>query len=340
MRSRLGSALCLLGACALISAGCGSSDTASEADTIEVVEATDTAACAPLNVVTGFYPLQFIADSVVGSDATVSNLAGAGVEPHDLELTPSQAAEVTDADVVVYIPDFIPSLDEAIKELNPNAGFDAMAGLQVLEGHDHADGDQADHADEADHDHGDEKGHKDDDKHSDEEFVADPHVWLDPTNVSAIGNALAAKLGGLDPSCSAVYDGNAQALSDQMNALDSDMQIALVDCKIKTMVVSHEAFGYLANRYGFEQVGISGLVPDAEPSPKRLADVAKISKSDGVTTIYYESLVSPVVAEALASELGITATKLDPIESAPESGDLVSAMRQNLDTLVGGQNCG
>jgi zinc transport system substrate-binding protein len=331
-----------LAVASLIAAGCGSSDTAGETDAAEIVEVTDTAACAPLNVVTGFYPLQFIADSVVGSDATVISLAGAGVEPHDLELSPSQAAEVTDADVVVYIPDFIPSLDEAIKELNPNAGFDAINGLQVLEGHGHDHGDEAghDHGDEADHDHGDEKGNKDDDDHGDEEFVADPHVWLDPTNVSAIGNSLAAKLGELDPGCSAIYEGNAQALSDQMTALDSDMQTALADCKIKTMVVSHEAFGYLANRYGFDQVGISGLVPDAEPSPKRMAEVAKISKSDGVITIYYESLVSPVVAEALASELGITATKLDPIEGPPESGDLISVMRQNLDTLVGGQNCG
>jgi len=321
LKSKLISGLCVLGAVALVVAGCGSSNTASDTDATEVVEVTEAPVCAPLNVVTGFYPLQFIADSVVSADAKVSTLAGAGVEPHDLELTPSQAAEVTDADVVVYLPDFIPSLDEAIKELNPNAGFDALNGLQVLEGHEHED----DHGDAKDHDHG--------------EFVADPHVWLDPTNVSAIGNSLAAKLSELDPNCSAIYEGNAQTLSDQMKTLDTDMRTALAACKIKTLVVSHEAFGYLANRYGFEQVGISGLVPDAEPSPKRLAEVAKISKSDGVTTIYYETLVSPVVAEVLASELGITAAQLDPIEGPPASGNLVSAMRQNLDTLVRGQNC-
>jgi zinc transport system substrate-binding protein len=200
-----------------------------------------------------------------------------------------------------------------------------MAGLTLLEG-------EAD-----DHDHGD--SHDDEGK-EEGEMIVDPHVWLDPTNVSAIAGTLANKLGEIDPACGAIYTDNASALNDEMTALDSEMTAALANCEVKTMVVSHEAFGYVANRYGFEQVGISGLTPEAEPSPNRLAEVAEISKSDGVTTVYYETLVSPVVAETLATELDIEAAKLDPLESKPEGGDLVSQMRANLETLVKGQNCG
>jgi zinc transport system substrate-binding protein len=317
----------VLGCVALVAAlsGCGGQETATE-ETVEVetTEVESASTCAPINVVTGFYPLQFVADRVGSDQTTVSVLAGPGVEAHDLELTPSQAAEVTDADVVVYLPTFMPSVDEAVAELNASAGLDVMAGLTLLEG-------EAD-----DHDHGD--SHDDEGK-EDGEMIVDPHVWLDPTNVSAIASTLANKLGELDPACSVIYTDNASALTDEMTALDSEMTAALANCEVKSMVVSHEAFGYLANRYGFEQVGISGLTPEAEPSPNRLAEVAEVSKSDGVTTVYYETLVSPVVAETLATELDIEAAKLDPIESKPEGGDLVSQMRANLETLVKGQNC-
>lgn len=333
------------GVLAVSLSGCGGQDAAVE-ETVEI-ESTDTvvtSACSPISVVTGFYPLQFIADRVGSDQTTVSVLAGPGVEAHDLELTPSQAAEVTDADVVVYLPTFMPSLDEAVVQLNSSAGLDAMEGLNLLEGeaHDHDHGhSHGDEGKEEDHDH-DHEGGEDhsDEKAAEGEMVIDPHVWLDPTNVSAIADKLSSKLSELDPACSAIYADNAQALTAEMTALDSEMTTALANCKIKTMVVSHEAFGYLANRYGFEQVGISGLTPEAEPSPKRLAEVAKISKSDGVTTVYYETLVSPVVAETLAKELNIKAEKLDPIESQPDGGDLVSQMRANLATLVGGQDCG
>jgi len=287
----------------------------------EVVAVDDapTSECLPLNVVTGFYPLQFVAERVGSDQTTVSVLAGPGVEAHDLELTPSQAAEVTDADLVSYLPEFIPSLDEAINELNPDAAFDASAGLDLIAGESH--------------DHGDSHSHEG-------EEALDPHVWLDPTNVSAIANGLSVRLGELDPVCSTTYADNAKALTEEMSTLDAEMSRGLANCKIKTMVVSHQAFGYLANRYGLEQVGISGLTPEAEPSPSRLAEVAKISKSDGVTTIYYETLVSPVVAETLAAELGISAVMLDPLESKPASGDFVSQMRVNLAALTKGQDCG
>jgi zinc transport system substrate-binding protein len=107
------------------------------------------------------------------------------------------------------------------------------------------------------------------------------------------------------------------------------------------MVVSHEAFAYLAEAYGFTQVGISGLSPEAEPSPARIKDVANIVTQDGVTTVYYETLVDPKVAQTLADETGAKTAVLDPLEGLqPNSdGDYISVMESNLATLKAGQAC-
>jgi zinc transport system substrate-binding protein len=152
-----------------------------------------------------------------------------------------------------------------------------------------------------------------------------------------IGNSIAQALSALT-SDSAINE-NRSSFENALTTLASDYTAKLANCSIKALVVSHEAFGYIANAYGFEQVGISGLSPEAEPSPARLAEVAKIAKAENATTIYYESLVDPKVAKTLADELKITAEMLDPLESPPASGDYLSVMQQNLDTLVKGQVC-
>jgi zinc transport system substrate-binding protein len=126
-----------------------------------------------------------------------------------------------------------------------------------------------------------------------------------------------------------------------MAALTSEFRSGLAACRTSTMVVSHDAFGYLAQAFGLTQVGISGLSPEAEPSPARIKDVADIVAKEGVTTIYYETLVDPKVAQTLADETGATAAKLDPLEGldAGSTGDYSSVMRENLATLITGQGC-
>ena len=126
-----------------------------------------------------------------------------------------------------------------------------------------------------------------------------------------------------------------------MATLTSEFKAGLAACRTNTMVVSHDAFGYLANAFGLNQVGISGLSPEAEPSPARIKDVADIVAKEGVTTIYYETLVDPKVAQTLADETGATAAKLDPLEGLTDgsSGDYASIMRENLATLITGQGC-
>jgi zinc transport system substrate-binding protein len=187
------------------------------------------------------------------------------------------------------------------------------------------------------HGHEGEPGHDDEHGHG----MLDPHVWLNPMNMAVIGSAIEEKLAQVDAANAATYQSNSQSLRTAMTALDEKFSTGLGSCTITTMVVSHEAFAYLAEAYGLTQVGISGLSPDAEPSPARIKDVVNVVADNGVTTIYYETLVDPKVAQTLADETGAKTAVLDPLEGLqPDStGDYISVMESNLATLQAGQAC-
>ena len=153
--------------------------------------------------------------------------------------------------------------------------------------------------------------------------------------------AVAKSLSAADPADQQEFDRRQTQFATAMTDLSKQFSDALRSCTVKDMVVSHEAFTYLAKAVGLTQVGISGLSPDAEPSPARLAQVAELVKAQGVTTIYYETLVDPKVAKTLADETGATAAVLDPLEGLVPgtTGDYVSIMQSNLKTLQQGQVC-
>lgn len=272
-----------------------------------------------VDVVAAFYPLEYVAKQVGGDRVDVRNLVKPGAEPHDMELTPRQIAEISDADLAVYLGGFQPAVDEAVAEHADEKSLDA-ATVQPL-----ADGFVPLEEGEL---HEDEKG-------------KDPHVWLDPTRLAAIGDAVAKELGEADVSRAAQYTAGAEALRTKLTALDAEFRTGLATCKQKTIVVSHNAFGYLAHRYGLTQLAITGLTPEDEPSPARLAEVTNFAKANKVTTIFFETLVSDKVAKTLASEIGAKAEVLDPIEGLEEgsSDDYVSVMRSNLNTLRGALAC-
>ncbi|MEU0153883.1 metal ABC transporter substrate-binding protein [Micromonospora fulviviridis] len=275
-----------------------------------------------VDVVAAFYPLQFLAEKIGGDAVTVTNLAKPGAEPHDLELNPRQVGQVADAELIVYLTGFQPAVDEAVEQNGGDRAFD-VAGVQPLldaaaGGHEH-EGEE--------HGHGEETGGK------------DPHLWLDPTRLATVGDRLAERLGKVDPDRAADFTTRAAALRAELTGLDADYTRGLATCQRREIVTSHTAFGYLAEHYRLDQVGITGLSPDAEPSPQRLAEVAKEAREHRATTIFFETLVSPKVAETVAREVGAKTAVLDPIEGPPADGDYLSAMRANLQTLRTALDC-
>ncbi|MEP6527927.1 MAG: metal ABC transporter substrate-binding protein [Nocardioidaceae bacterium] len=272
------------------------------------------------NVVASFYPYAFVAERVAGDHATVTNLTAPGLEPHDLELTPQQVADIEDATVVVYEKGFQPAVDEAVDQNAQGLTLDTTSVVPLEDT-----GAPAEPNDPGE-----------------PSLTGDPHVWLDPIRLASITEAVAAELSRADPVHAAAYRANGLKLVARLHALDRDYAAGLADCKRTQFVTSHAAFGYLAQRYGLQMIAISGLSPDAEPSPQRLSELESLVRQDGITTIFSEVLASPALADTLAGEVGVKTAVLDPIEGLPAADsqqNYLTIMRANLAALRQSNGC-
>lgn len=251
-------------------------------------------------VVAAFYPIAWVAQEIGGTRVEVTNLTPVGAEPHDLELNPDQLDGLLDADLAVVMgKGFQPAVEDAASQRDG-------VTLRLL-----------DHLPTR---------------------RSDPHVWLDPVLMRTVVRRVQASLTKADPSGRAVYARNAAALDAELQALDTRYRDGLAQCSRHDLVTAHEAFGYLARRYGLHQQGAAGLAPDAEPDAKRIAQLTDLVKRDGVTTVFTESLVSPRIADTLAREAGVHTEVLNPLEGLTDrerarGDDYLTVMDANLAKL-------
>ncbi len=264
-------------------------------------------------VVTTIYPLWEFSRQVAGDRAEVVVLVPAGVEPHDWEPAPRDVSQVRRAAVFVHTgTDLDGWAGKLLAELTDRRGVvvntRGEASVVTVGG------------------------------------VTDPHLWLDPTLARAQVLAIAAGLERADPAGRAVYAENAGAFAARLEALDREFTAGLADCARREMVTSHAAFAYLARRYRLTQVPVMGLSPEAEPSPADLAAIVRTARRLKVTHVFYETLVSPRLAETLSRELGATPLPLNPIEGvspaeAAAGTGYVELMRANLANLRTALGC-
>jgi len=233
--------------------------------------------------------------------------------------------------------------------------------------HDHEHGDKEDHghedAHEDEHAHENEHAHEGEDvqaegheheKHAHESepehtykhaeldehsHELDPHVWLDPTLAQQQVRNIQGALEKADPERKDNYRANADAYIAKLQELDRKFKDELDGAKRKEFVTQHAAFGYLAKAYGLTQIPISGLSPEQEPSPEQMAKVVELAKEHGVTTIFFETLVDPKVAQAIAEEIGAATDVLNPLEGLTEEDiaaglDYLGIMSNNLAALA------
>jgi len=279
---------------------------------------TVSAAAPSVRVVGAFYPVAYVAQRVGGDRVSVTNLTPVGAEPHDLELTPKQIDQILDASVVFDLGHrFQPAVEKAAEERDgPTVSL--LDRLPIRAGHKHvAEGDPT---------------------------ALDPHVWLDPVLMRDIVEQVRLALVKADPKGRAVYARNAAAFDQQLQALDARYRAGLAHCAIHVIVTSHEAFGYLAQRYGLHQEGVDGLSPDAEPDARRIAQLTDLVKKDHVKVIFTEKLVSPRIAETLAREAGVKTDVLDPLEGLTDSerahgANYITVMDDNLARLRRALDC-
>lgn len=286
---------------------------------------------AELTVVASFYPVAFVSERVAGDLASVDVLSRPGTDAHDLELTPQQIASVQDADLVVYQSGFQAAVDDAVAaaDRDPATVVDSAEGVELLEGgsHDH------------DHDH---ESHEDDHDHGDDHGPGDPHLWLDPANMVELTRDVEDALATADPDNAETYAANAEALVEELETLDADFAEGVATCERREIVVSHEAFGYLARTYDLEQIAVNGIDPSNEPSAAQLARISDLVQEEGITTVFTERLVSSAVADTVARETGVETAVLDPIEGLSDETadeDYISLMRQNLEAIAQANAC-
>ncbi|MGZ4444639.1 MAG: metal ABC transporter substrate-binding protein [Nocardioidaceae bacterium] len=264
-------------------------------------------------VVASFYPLQYVAQRVVGGHARVLDLTHPGVDPHDLELTVRQTAEVADSEVAFYERGLQPAVDGAVAQTSPAHPVDAAAAARLvpMTGAEAAAG-------------------------------KDPHFWLDPVRLSRAATGFERVMVRADPRHRAAYARNLASLQRDLHRLDRQLRAGLAHCRLRTIVVSHDAFGYFARRYQLRSVYINGLSPDAEPSPAHLRQLHDLIGRTGIDTVFSEQLASPAMADTLAHDLHIKTAVLDPIEGlsdATAGQDYLSLMRHNLAAIQEANHC-
>lgn len=273
-----------------------------------------------ISVVATFYPLAHFAQQIGQDKIIVTNLTPAGVEPHDFEPSPQDLVTLYNSDLFIYNgTGFEPWLDAMITEIKENTNVvNTSIDIATLPGSE--------------------------DDHDDEDSIFDPHVWLDPNLAIQQVTTIKKALISIDPQNSEFYEQNANEYIGQLETLDSEFLSGLSECKNQTIVSSHNAFQYLANRYNFEILSISGISPEEEPSARQLAQISDFVKANNIKYIFFETLVSPKLSQTIAHETGVQTAVLNPLEGLTAEGEssgenYLTIQRANLNALITALEC-
>jgi len=264
-------------------------------------------------IVASVYPLAWAAEEIAGPGWEVIDLTPPGAEAHDIELTLEQRSQIEDADVILYLGDigFQPEVENVVADVDGRV-VTATQGMSLLRA-------EADHPE----DEGDEG-----------EPALDPHVWLDPVRFLEIADRIRTAISDTEPG------GGIDGVADAIGALDERYVDGLEQCRYDTLVVSHEAFGYLTERYGLSQAGLADLTPEAEPTVEALGEAGAAFESGRAGAVFYEiDAEARSVAETVAGDAGVPALPLNTLESRPADGGYISVMEENLASLREGLEC-
>jgi zinc transport system substrate-binding protein len=266
-----------------------------------------------IKVAASFYPLADFTKNIGGDLVEVINITPAGTEPHDFEPSAKDISQIYNSDLLVFNGN---GVDNWAEKISPDI---KSKGIEVLK--------MSDHLDSLVKNFEDKEGGQ-----------YDPHFWLDPVNVQTETRQIAEALVKIDPMHKDEYNKNTINFLNKLQELDAEYKNGLSICSLKTIVTSHNAFNYLAARYGLNTMYILGLSPEEEPSAQTIAQVAKDAKNKGIKYIFFETLVSPKLSETIAKEIGAKTLELNPIEGLNQDDiaagkNYISEMKQNLNNL-------
>lgn len=265
-----------------------------------------------LKIYTTIYPLYDFAAKIAGEKGLVEKVVPAGVEVHDFEPSPKLVAGIYDADVFVYLGG---SIDPWAEKM---AGQLSKEGVTVVKAGESLFVEEPDEEGSDDH--------------------SDSHVWLDPVLAKAMAGRIAEALAEKDEENASYYRENLKKLENRLDDLDQEYSKVLLQAPKKDFIVNHAAFGYLAKRYNLNQIAISGLSSQQEPSPRKLAELSDLCREKGIKYIMVEASSSSKLANVLAREVGAKVLILHPLENLSEEDmragkDYFALMMENLENL-------
>ena len=283
-----------------------------------------------LDVGVSYYILEELAQQIGKEHVTVTSIVKPGIEIHDFEPTARDTAALYDTSLFLYHG---AGLDAWAEKLAPQLAEQNIQTVEVTKTMTLRDTSEALHI-----------GHEEDSEEEHEEGPKDPHTWLDPIllqqEVAIVRDAFIAA----DPAHAAEYRSNADAYIKTLEELDAEYRTTLTQCATPEIIVAHDAFSYLGARYGITVHSIAGISSESEPSASHLADLATLAKEKNIRTIFFETLTSPKLSQAIAQEVGAQSTVLNPIEGlTPEQKDTgttyADIMRENLQNLSAAMSC-
>lgn len=257
-----------------------------------------------LQVTASFYPMAEFARAIGGDRVQVTTLVPDGAEPHDWEPSPRDLTKIGRSQIFVYNGLVEPWAEQALQAVAERKVLSVQAGSGMYENN----------------------GRQ------------DPHVWISPKKAAVEVERITAAFCEADASNSAYYKENSRKYLLQLQELDRQMQEIASTAQKKVFITSHAAFGHLAGDYGLRQLAVSGLSPQAEPTPADLQKLAGIVRQEQVEYIFFETLSDPRIAQVLAKETGVRTAVLDPLEGLSEEGrrenlDYIKIMQRNIDNL-------
>ncbi|MBF0592330.1 MAG: zinc ABC transporter substrate-binding protein [Nitrospirae bacterium] len=259
-------------------------------------------AMAEVGVTASFYPLAHFARQVGGDLVQVTNVTPTGVEPHEFEPRPMDIKNAFASRLFIFNGGGLDPWAQKLQGDLQTKGVTTLCMACQLNKH------------------------------------TDPHFWLDPVLAIEEVRLIRDNLSKLDPQNETTYKKNSDEYIKKLTTLDSNFREGLKTCQHHEIVVTHNAFSYLAQRYNLKTIPLAGISSIDEPSAHTLGQISRLVKTKGIRYIFFESLVSPRIAQALASETGAVTLPLNPCEGLTTEDvrngkDYIAIMQDNLKNL-------
>ncbi len=246
-----------------------------------------------IQVSASFYPIYFIAKSIGGDQARVVNITPIGVEPHEYEPSIQSKKNIFESQLFLINGIMEPWGEKLIPEIKKRN----VTVIKLIDNIPKIEAGKNNHSE----DHN-------------QEYSYDPHIWLSPKTVLIMIDSVLAGFKISDPNNTPYYESNTEKLKNEIQKLDIQFQEKLATCRLRDIVTSHAAFGYLARDYGLRQIPIAGLSPEMEPSAIDIAHIVKIVREKSIPVIFTEKLISPRFAETITRETGTRTLTLNALE--------------------------